>query len=497
MDPDRGSKGPHSKRKNNSDAKGAKTTEKSAADGADATVRRKFFVPRSHPAYPISTLKSDNVVNVDGEDLPVFNKEGIQLEKTSLNICVNGKRKRLDYAHLRDSCRCPKCVDPSTKQRNIQTSSIPLSIQPRSYGVQDGNLVLHWYNDIPGFGEDHSSVFSEQDLTILSKKPLVSATPDRYQIPWDRDMFERNTRRFDYNDYMNNDEEFARCMRDLSRFGLVILSNVPESREMVEKVATKMGPLRNSFYGETWDVRSVPQPKNVAYTDQFLNFHMDLLYMKDPPGYQLLHCLRNSCSGGESLFSDGIRCAQHLFYRDSAKFDALSSFEVNYGYNNMDQDYQQTRPTFELLPKSEYKNGHMGIEHINYSPPFQAPFRAPGPEWNQKYREYLEAVELFARLIEDPLHMYEFKLNPGDCVIFENRRVVHARRAFDTSSGERWLAGAYVDSDPLRSKFRILAKNHPELWREPLSNGADSDVPYADLPQQLQGLFKRFRPVKT
>jgi hypothetical protein len=47
-------------------------------------------------------------------------------------------------------------------------------------------------------------------------------------------------------------------------------------------------------------------------------------------------------------------------------------------------------------------------------------------------------------------------MNEGDCVIFDNRRVLHARRAFDASKGERWLKGAYVDGDVFFSRVRVL-----------------------------------------
>ncbi|KAK2764559.1 hypothetical protein FQN54_009254 [Arachnomyces sp. PD_36] len=402
-----------------------------------------------------------------GPGRPKYNFADVDFDESFLQLELSGQKAQFDYTHLRDSCPCDKCVDPSTKQRNIQTSQIPATIQPRSYVVESGNFIVQWKNDIPGSDPEHTSVYTGHDLKVLLDRTLTpSQTLARDpRVPWDRELFETNVRRVPWEGYINDEAEFARCMRDLSDYGLVILSGVPESRDMVEKVATRMGPLRNSFYGETWDVRSVQQPKNVAYTDQFLNFHMDLLYMRDPPGYQLLHCLRNSCSGGESLFSDGYNAAKYLYAKDRAAFRSLSSFPVNYGYKNMDQDYRMSRPTFELPPEHGNYN-HTNIEHINYSPPFQAPFRAPraGGIWHDKYREYIKSINSFAQVIESPENMYQFKLDPGDCVIFENRRVVHARRAFDTTSGERWLAGAYVDEDAVRSKFRVLESKYPRVW---------------------------------
>jgi hypothetical protein len=47
--------------------------------------------------------------------------------------------------------------------------------------------------------------------------------------------------------------------------------------KQVEQVAGRIGPIRETFYGASWDVKSVPNAKNIAYTSLFLGFHMDLM----------------------------------------------------------------------------------------------------------------------------------------------------------------------------------------------------------------------------
>lgn len=49
-------------------------------------------------------------------------------------------------------------------------------------------------------------------------------------------------------------------------------------------------------------------------------------------------------------------------------------------------------------------------------------------------------------------------MKPGECVIFDNRRVLHARKAFEVGDQgkERWLRGAYIDKDPFLSKLKVL-----------------------------------------
>ena len=66
-------------------------------------------------------------------------------------------------------------------------------------------------------------------------------------------------------------------------------------------------------------------------------------------------------------------------------------------------------------------------------------------------------------MLANSRNQFELKLEPGQCVIFENRRVLHSRRPFDTGSGSRWLAGAYLDMDSVLSTFRRVARDQPEL----------------------------------
>ena len=58
-------------------------------------------------------------------------------------------------------------------------------------------------------------------------------------------------------------------------------------------------------------------------------------------------------------------------------------------------------------------------------------------------------------------------------MIFDNRRVLHARRAFDATKGERWLKGAYVDDDVFFSKLRVLQERYEGNWN------AEGTVRYA------------------
>lgn len=71
-------------------------------------------------------------------------------------------------------------------------------------------------------------------------------------------------------------------LKQVHTYGISFIEGVPTDRTANEdcrlrEVMNWIGMIRNSFYGETWDVKSVQKSKNVAYTSLNLGLHMDLL----------------------------------------------------------------------------------------------------------------------------------------------------------------------------------------------------------------------------
>ncbi|RAO67531.1 uncharacterized protein BHQ10_003543 [Talaromyces amestolkiae] len=400
-------------------------------------------------------------------------KAAIKLPATVLNQSLE-RDLDVHYIQLRDACQCPRCVDPQTKQRSFRTGDIPKDMTPRQIKwVKDTSfegseiLEIWWNKDIPGYdNKTHVTRLTADDITHPAAHFHHKAVgTSKRQIFWDRKEMERDQCWIDYNDWMTNDDLFREALNKLSLYGLLFVNNIPDSRELVSKIATRMGPLRNTFYGSTWDVRNDLKAKNVAYTNLNLGFHMDLLYVHNPPGFQLLHCLKNSCKGGESLFVDAFGAARDL---DRSSWETLASHKVPYHYDHKENYYRTTRPVLEV-PDTAASSEDRTLTHVNYSPPFQGPYHinlSESSEWSEKMKEYLSAITEFEKRIEDPERIFELKLEPGQCVIFENRRVLHARRAFDTTSGERWLAGAYVDEDAVHSKMFTLRRNAGEFFND-------------------------------
>jgi hypothetical protein len=85
-----------------------------------------------------------------------------------------------------------------------------------------------------------------------------------------------------YEDVRGNAGGMLEMLRQAQVYGLVVVSGVPTERTSdkdceLRAFMEEIGEIRNTFYGQTWDVKSVVNSKNVAYTSQDLGLHMDLL----------------------------------------------------------------------------------------------------------------------------------------------------------------------------------------------------------------------------
>ncbi|KAF8847382.1 Clavaminate synthase-like protein, partial [Acephala macrosclerotiorum] len=363
---------------------------------------------------------------------------------------------------LRDACTCPLCVDPSSKQKKFQTSDIPADLEAKSVQQKpNGDVTITWNKDLPGFGSNHvSTIPAEFFTTFENRRSMRRSRLLSRPFAWNNKLIKQKFQFVDFQDYMNDEQHLWHALRSLNAYGLILLRGVPDDEHAIEKITRRIGPIRDTFYGRTWDVKSVPNAKNVAYTQQHLGLHMDLLYMHNPPGFQFLHCLKNTSPGGTSLFSDALHAARQLRDND---FKTLSQQEIAFEYRNDGQHYYKERPVLEVGKRLVYTKDGWGNEHqrpevlnINWSPPFQANL-----PYQRKYQgcplpKVLQALRAFGAAVEHSRSVYEYRLNEGECVIFNNRRILHGRTAFDSTQGERWLKGAYVDSDVLESRLRVL-----------------------------------------
>ncbi|KAM0791641.1 hypothetical protein ACM66B_006078 [Microbotryomycetes sp. NB124-2] len=396
---------------------------------------------------------------------------------------------------LRDSSVHPNHVHPSSKQKLFRTTDVPRDSQVKGYGVHeiDGqdHLIMEWSTRLKGFGEkDDSATLSVTPLDLLvgllrEQHPLTLP----HYTPWTRRILTERLQSRTFDDVMSKDRATLEMLDDLLRDGIAFVKQVPtdkkagqhtDLRTLVERISS----IRNTWYGNLFDVKAEVGSKNIAYTNLDLGLHMDLVHFETPPRYQFLHSLQNNgVRGGASYFVDSYAVAQRIRETDPVAFDVLASEPVLFEYRSDAHHTRFERPTIELDEDGQT------ITAINYSPPFQGPLpltrlvreRATTTSNDvERLNKLRDGLEQFANLCDDERYRYNVQLEPGDCVIFDNRRVLHARTAFEfveqqqrqQSGGRRekeeeeeeeeeergrWLKGAYCDGDEVASKWRILA----------------------------------------
>ena len=241
--------------------------------------------------------------------------------------------------------------------------------------------------------------------------------------------------------------DWLRLLRD---FGVAVLRNTPREPLSVLALAGLIGPARATNFGEHFDVVSKLEPNSNAYTALGLPCHTDLPNWERPPDYQLLHCLKNDADGGESILVDGFQAAETLRRREPAAFRLLSQCPIDFHFEDRDSDIRFRAPTIALDETG-------AVTEIRFNFAVMDAISAPTKSMGALCR----ALRAFAAVIRDPALECCYRLNPGELLIFDNRRVLHGRAAFDPTTGGRHLQGCYVDRDQLLSRIRVLERSAP------------------------------------
>ncbi|CAJ0898190.1 12647_t:CDS:2 [Entrophospora sp. SA101] len=386
---------------------------------------------------------------------------------------------KYNYIWLRDNCQCSQCVHPNSGQKLFSTANIPLDIKPLSINFMEDSVEVAWDKPLllslntkgsqksdslfMSSIKSHKSIYSLNFLKAFSVVPSSSSLSidsttrltnditkintsnpflprhNRFvnHILWDKSLFSEKITSIDYSNYMSSNKNLLKTLEHLWRYGLVFINNVPialhqnegEKQLAIENVVKRIGTIKNTFYGRTWDVVSLPGAKNIAYSNLELGLHMDLLYYESPPGIQLLHCLKNSAEGGSSIFSDSFKAIEVLKNKYPRDYQILVEVPITFQYVN---------------------DGH----HMCFNRPLIV---------NDNYNNQTSHRIKDLSIIEDPDMKFEIRLNPGDLAMFMNRRVLHGRTSFDLRNGERHLKGSYIDLCEFKDKYRTLLSKYQDI----------------------------------
>jgi gamma-butyrobetaine dioxygenase len=238
---------------------------------------------------------------------------------------------------------------------------------------------------------------------------------------------------------------FRDALADFLTFGTIVITGVPSESGAVLTVGERFGNVRDTNFGRMFDVRSVPNPNDLAYTAIPLGPHTDNPYRDPTPGIQLLHCLVNETTGGYSTLVDAVAVTDRLREEDPQGFELLSTVAVQFRFRDATEDLRYVRPVV-LRDHDRRVTGLAYSPRLDYLPLMSV----------EDTRVYQRARGRLAELLADPEFEVRFALRAGEVEMFDNARVLHGRTGFDPQEGLRHLQGCYIDGDAPRSRYRVL-----------------------------------------
>ena len=348
----------------------------------------------------------------------------------------------VDYASvwLRDNL--PQDRDSFSGQRLIDVADLPADPRIQAASLLDGCVQITWA------GEALVSNFSPQWLYAHSRGQAPAMAPAARQ--W-LDGARRDARR-DFawqpvGSVAANPRARLAWLTRLLEDGIAFISDVPRTEPAILETMAHIGRVAETNYGLVFDVKAVPQPENLAYSDLGLGLHTDNPYREPVPGFQALHTLLAAPDGGDSLFADGFALAAELRRLDAEAFATLTHTPVPFRYRSRSAELTAARPLIALDCEG-------AVAAVHYNSRSIAPLVLPATDCPAFYRAYRR----FASLLREPQYQLATRLGDGELVVFDNQRVLHGRTGFASARHPRHLRGCYLTRDSVYSEQALLQR---------------------------------------
>ena len=342
---------------------------------------------------------------------------------------------------LRDACPCTECRHPGSGQRLRSVLALEPDTGVATFSSSGDDVEVTFTPD------GHVGRFSRRWLAdnAPGRTRVFDDRSERNRLPWLAADLVNGPPEVQWAQLAVDGQQRSDALHALMSLGLLLVRSVATEPGQVLEVARSFGHVRTTNYGDLFDVRVEPQPTNLAFTGRAIKPHTDNPYREPVPGIQLLHCITSSANGGENVMLDGFSAAAILRRDDPAAFATLSTTSLTFRYDDQDTALRASGPTIELNLADEVRGIRWNDRAVE--PPQVEPGRV-----GEVYRSLRSFAETLARP-ELELH---FKLAPGDCIAFDNTRILHARTAFTDGAGCRHLQGCYADLDGLASTVAVL-----------------------------------------
>jgi len=359
--------------------------------------------------------------------------KNIKILPDKINILFsNNKEDNFLNIWLRDHARDEDSWDHRSNQRKIYTAKLDPKLHIKKAILKDnGKSVDILWSDLKKPINYSSNFFLENS----NKSQKIN---NNIKI-WDKKDIGEEI----YTDFQNTitNDGFKEFLEKLYKFGFVVIQNCKTEMSSVEKIANKIGYVRESIFGGLWSFESNNDMADSAYTQDELRPHTDSTYSNDAPGLQLLLCCHYEATGGESIMVDGFKIAEKIYKENRDLYTLLSEIEVTGQYIGDGVFLEAKRPIFKL-------NSNKELVQVSFNNYDRAAFRMN----DEKTLKFYDAIREFDLIANNREYQWRHILKPGELLIFNNWRILHGRGSF---KGDRKMSGCYINKEDFDSSCRM------------------------------------------
>ncbi len=360
----------------------------------------------------------------------------IELKNKKVFFESQGLKKEIHPFWLRERVNGENFVDRSTQQRLFDPTELKKDIQIENLNLSKDFLEIK-------FNDGASTRLAIID--IFKEFSNINDVKEIEKIKWNSSLKNKNTYEFK-KDFFETDEMY-KALITFYQYGFVIFKNVPTKDNFIVNFANSIGSVRRTNFGEFFNVKSKPNPNDLAYTSLPLAPHTDNPYRNPVPCIQILHCIENEVSGGLSTLVDGYTVSEKLKKDFPEFYKILTEVKIRFQFIDKSVILEDWAEMIQLDENEDFKQ-------VRFSPRLDF---VPLID-KDKLEIFYSARKKISEFYNSKDYRIEFKLLPGDLLMMDNHRLLHGRTTFDTNEGNRFLQGCYIDYDSTEGRFKHLKR---------------------------------------
>ena len=188
----------------------------------------------------------------------------IELNNKKVIFINNQNKTEIHPIWLRERVQDEEFLDKNNDQRLFDPSFLD-NINIENAQINNDILELK-------FNDGVSSRFEISKLTseFLDTENLSNTVKQKF---WDSSL--KNNPTYEFKENFYDSKEMFDLLKSFYEYGFVIIKNVPTKNNYIVNFANSVGSIRPTNFGEFFNVQSVPNPNDLAYTSLALSPHTD------------------------------------------------------------------------------------------------------------------------------------------------------------------------------------------------------------------------------